>query len=78
MQRIKIEGSTALISSSTTPMMLSINGDACRLYMGEMPADETAGHLVSGGYQIIIPAGLSVYASAVSGTAYAVVGPFGV
>ncbi len=79
MQRVQINGNTAISLGASTPVMISIEGGGCRLYTGAAPSDQLAGHLVSGGYQIVIPAGLSVYASAVDGAAVAaVVGPFGV
>lgn len=78
MKRIKVSKRTAIISSSKTPTMLSVEGDACRLYMGDIPDNATAGHLVTGGYQIIIPAGINVFATAIAGDTDIVIGPFGV
>lgn len=78
MQRIQIATGTPLSQGAATAVMVSIEGGSCRLYMGAAPADARAGHLVSGGYQIIIPAGVDVFATAESGASTAaVVGPFG-
>lgn len=79
MQRIHIDVSTALSVGATTPVMVSIEGGRCRLYMGSVPEDAMAGHSVTAGYQVIVPAGLDVYATASQGASVsAVVGPFGV
>lgn len=78
MQRIEVTESTPVIASSTVATMLSVEGSQCRLYMGEAPTDQAAGHLVSAGYQMIVPAGLDVYATSVMGGTSVVVGPFGV
>lgn len=77
MERIEVLEGTAIISASTAPMMLSIEGSPCRLYMGEVPADLTAGHSVEGGYQLIVPAGVDVFGTTAYGGTFAVVGPFG-
>lgn len=78
MQRIKIETGTAISSGAATAVLVSIEGGNCRLYTGSVPSNALAGHAVSGGYQIVIPAGVSVYATASAASeVHAVVGEFG-
>lgn len=78
MERITIGKGTAISQAKTKAAMISIEGGSCRLYMGAVPANAQAGHLVSGGYQVIVPHGVDVFATAEPGAAVAaVVGPFG-
>lgn len=50
MQRIQLSTGTPVSIAATTPVLISIEGGGCRLYMGEVPADAMAGHLASGGF----------------------------
>lgn len=81
MRRIQIpdEQYEVLTGSETTQMMMSLEGAQCRMYLTDIPLDTAAGHLISDGYQIVIPAGVSVTLMKVgAGSAAVVVGPFGV
>lgn len=79
MKRIQITTATEIISASTVDQLVSIDGGSCMLYTGAMPTDPTAGHYVSGGYQIVVPAGVNLFATVEpGGKAAAVVGDFGV
>lgn len=79
MRRVQITTATAIISASTVDQLVSIDGGSCYLYTGTMPADATAGHYVSGGYQLVVPAGVDLFATVEpGGKAAAVVGDFGV
>lgn len=79
MQRIQIATATAVITSSTVDQLVSIIGGGCLLYTGSVPADPAAGHSVAGGYQLVVPAGVNLYATAEAGSSVAaIVGDFGV
>lgn len=68
MERIASAG----MQAKTKAMMVSIEGGSRRLYMGAVPANAQAGHLVSGWYQVIVPNGVDVFATAEPGTAVVV------
>lgn len=79
MHRVTITSETAVSVGASTPVLISIEGGSCRLYTGGVPEDASVGHSVGAGYQIIVPAGVDVYATAANGgSASAIVGPFGV
>lgn len=69
----------ALTEAAPVAVMISIEGGGCRLYTNGVPSDLYAGHLVGSGYQIIVPAGVNIYAARFDGeAAAAIVGPMGV
>lgn len=58
--------------------LVSVEGVGCRLYTEASPTDADDGHLVRGGYQIVIPDGVMLYARRVEeGSATIVASAFG-
>ncbi len=77
MQKIKITNGTTLTAAYDKPRLISIEGGFCRLYMGAVPTDTSAGHYVGDGYQIVVPQNMNVYATADNGReVFAIVGDF--
>ncbi|UIW10363.1 hypothetical protein [Flyfo siphovirus Tbat2_3] len=81
MARINITNKPISVVSGaeTVPTMLSLEGVKCRIYTGGAPTNSLDGHLVSGGYQIVVQPGVEVFIAKVeAGDSVAVTSPFGV
>lgn len=77
MKRIEIGHGTPLITGASVDTLMTIEGGDCRLYTGSVPNDADIGHLVGDRYQLIVPAGVNVYATTACPCCYAIMSDFG-
>lgn len=73
------KGSWTLIANTTVPILISAEVDAIRVYIGptsEVPLND--GHVLKQNEGLVIPAGLTVSATAPNSTATVIYTPYGV